>query len=84
MKAMTWLKIGGGLLVALAAIAAADTRRIEVTEQAPEKGGGHVIASRLEQCRIIGEANAATKSGCCQKKEVENADVSKHSGCCRK
>jgi hypothetical protein len=82
MKAMTWLKIGGGVLVALAAIAAADTRRIEVAEKAPEPRMGRVIASSAE-CQVASEQKSSS-GGCCQKKAEQKAEPAQHSGCCRK
>jgi hypothetical protein len=80
MKAMTWLKVGGGVLVALAAFAAADTRYVEITGQWP--GDRHVIASRADACKVLAEASA-TNDGCC-KSAAENSKQQGHSGCCRK
>ena len=78
MKAMTWLKVAGCVLVALAALAAADTRRMEVTGKAPWEGNSRVIASDLARCPASKAEQAHPKSGCCEKEE------SKPSGCCRK
>jgi len=81
MKAMTWLKLGGGALVALAALAAADTRRIEISSDAA--GDRHVIASRADACKVVSGAHGV-KAGCCKKAGDEAAAQQGHSGCCRK
>jgi hypothetical protein len=79
MKAMTWLKAGGCVLVALAAIAAADTRYAEVTGKGPAQGISHAIASRANSCPVSHESQQ-DHHGCC-KKDAKEAD---ESGCCRK
>jgi hypothetical protein len=82
MKAMTWLKIGGGVLLALAAIAAADTRYAEVRGKEPMQGMRHVIASRVDVCPVAQELREE-KSSCCKKDAKENSRKSEHSACCR-
>ena len=82
MKAMTWLKIGGGVLVALAAIAAADTRYAEVTGKEPMHGISHAIASGREGCPIAQQQEIA-KTGCC-KEHFQHELKKESSGCCRK
>jgi hypothetical protein len=80
MKAMTWLKVGGCALVALAALAAADTRHMEVKGTAPWDPASRAIALGPEGCSHS-EAKEVTKGGCCKKEAKEEV---KHSGCCRK
>jgi hypothetical protein len=82
MKAMTWLKIGGCALAALAALAAADTRFAEVTAQDPRALRGHVIASPAGQCPMA-HSEKAHGDGCCAKKEAK-ADAEPPAGCCKK
>lgn len=79
MKAMTWLKVGGCVLIALAAIAAADTRQVRVSGPAPGEGISHAIASRVDACSVAQDEGA--NGGCCKK---EAKSQRQHSGCCRK
>lgn len=81
MKAMTWLKVGGCALVALAALAAADTRHLEVTRKAHWDPASRAIALGSEGCSHSEGKEVATKGGCCKKEAKEEV---KHSGCCRK
>jgi hypothetical protein len=84
MKAMTWLKVGGCALVALAALAAADTRHMEVTGKAHWDPASRAIAlgSDAEGCSHSHQKEAAaTKGGCCKKEAKVEV---KRSGCCRK
>jgi hypothetical protein len=83
MKAMTWLKAGGCVLIALAAIAAADTRNAEAVGKKPMQGSSHAIASRLDACPVANEQQPDSQSGCC-KKEAIGATEHHQSGCCRK
>ena len=78
MKAMTWLKAGGGALVTLAAFAAAGTHYAEVTGSAPVNPGSHAIASGPAGCPVKKEP---AKAGCCKK---ETKVEPKPGGCCRK
>ena len=82
---MTWLKVSGCALVALAALAAADTRHMEVTGEAHWDPASRAIAlgpEATEGCSHSNEKEAAArKSGCCKKDAKEEV---KHSGCCRK
>lgn len=82
MKAMTWLKAGGCVLVALAAIAAADTRYAEVTGKGPVQGVSRAIASRVDSCPVSHEKSQQDQQGCCKKDAKEPA--THQSGCCRK
>jgi hypothetical protein len=80
MKAMTWLKLGGGVLVALAAFAAADTRYAEVTGNGPVRSVRHAIALQGRRCPVSQKIEQ-TKSACCND---ETKEVLAHqSGCCR-
>jgi hypothetical protein len=83
MKAMTWLKAGGCVLIALAAIAAADTRNAEAVGKQPMQGSSHAIASRIDACPVPNEQQHDSESGCC-KKTAKEASEHQHSGCCRK
>lgn len=78
MKAMTWLKVGGGALVTLAGFAAAGTHYAEVTGLAPVNPESHAIASEPTGCPVKKEL---AKSGCCKK---ETKAEPKQGGCCRK
>ena len=78
---MTWLKVSGCALVALAALAAADTRHMEVTGSAPWDPASRAIALGSDGCSHSETKEAATKGGCCNKEAKEEV---KHSGCCRK
>jgi hypothetical protein len=82
MKAMTWLKISGGVLVALAAIAAADTRYAEVTGKGPMQGIGHAIASGRDSCPIAIQQEQV-KIGCCNA-YAQHQQKKGSAGCCRK
>jgi hypothetical protein len=81
MKAMVWIKVGGGVLVVLAALAAADTRYVDVAKETSQETKERAIASRTEGCMVL-HGREALKSGCCKKEAKE--EPKSHSGCCRK
>jgi hypothetical protein len=83
MKAMTWLKIAAGILVTLAAIAAADTRHAQGYGREVMDNNSHAIASRIAACPVAQEQMSAN-STCCNKDAKEKLSEEHHSGCCKK